>query len=401
MRIIYALLLFISAYQAQAAQVTLQFDQIKLYDLARVVYGDLLNRSYIFDADFIHATNDVSVNWVDQSNAQVLVMTNEIFKSHGYDLDSTGKVLHIRKTKQEDEDLLVYIPKNRSAKYLSDVVKNVSNFEPLGTRSMEAGQDFQNAISNQDELQGSASQQFNRSAKDQIAYNCLPVNCKRINNLLTQLDTPEAQVILRAAIYEVGTAQGEGGAVKLAASLLKTSLTAGSVLSGAAQLHLGTANLDVILSLLDQDSRFKVISRPMLRVKTGAQAKFTVGSQVPVLGNSSQDKNGNSVQSVEYRQAGTIFTVQPDIHQDVIDLNITQELSSFVATTTGVNNSPTLLQRTASSQLSVKAGEVVVFAGLEEQKNDETQSRFFGWSLEKKKSGSTSEVLLFIEATRI
>jgi len=115
----------------------------------------------------------------------------------------------------------------------------------------------------------------------------------------------------------------------------------------------------------------------------------------------SQDRNGNPIQSVEYRQSGTIFTVQPDIRLDVVDLNITQELSTFVTTTTGVNNSPTLMQRTATSQLTIKPGEVVVFAGLQEQRDDQTDSRLFGWLLSNKKNNTTSEVLLFIEAQSI
>ncbi|MBI5437639.1 MAG: hypothetical protein HY936_01565 [Nitrosomonadales bacterium] len=58
--------------------------------------------------------------------------------------------------------------------------------------------------------------------------------------------------------------------------------------------------------------------------------------------------------------------------ETVVDLDISQELSSFVATTTGVNGSPTLLKRTVNSKLSIKPGEVVIFAGLNEKKNDET-----------------------------
>lgn len=122
---------------------------------------------------------------------------------------------------------------------------------------------------------------------------------------------------------------------------------------------------------------------------------------MPVLGSVSQDRNGNPVQSVEYRQSGTIFTVQPDIHGQVVDLNVTQELSSFSATSTGVNNSPTLMQRTANSTLSLKDGEVVVFAGLEQTKDDLVSASLFGFSLSKKASNSRSEILLFIEAQRI
>ena len=311
--------------------------------------------------------------------------------------------MRIRKAEKIDEPILVYTPRYRSVRHLSDILAKVADAHQLGSRGMSASPEFQSAIAKQPEVKGSASSQFDKSASDQLAYECMPDKCKRLKLLLAQLDTPEAQVMLRAAIYEVGTTRGEGSAVQVAASLLRGGLKAstGSVLNGSSQLILTGGSFDSVLSILDQDGRFKSISRPMLRVKTGSVARFSVGQQVPVLGSVSQNQNGNAIQSVEYRQSGTIFNVQPDVRLDVVDLNITQELSSFVATTTGVNNSPTLLQRTASSQLSINPGEVVVFAGLEEQRDDQADSNLFGFSLGKNKSSTTSEVLLFIEAQRI
>lgn len=380
--------------------VTISLQEVKLSDLARVVYGDLLQRSYIFDSEVIHGTDDISINWLRVSSAQVEQLTSDIFTSRGYELEQAGKVLMLRKTKKADAGLLIYRPRNRSAKYLSDILSKVADAHQLGSRGLSATPGFQAAVGRGDEVEGSAASKVDKSAVDQLAYECMPDNCKRLRALLVDLDTPEAQVVLRAAVYEVGTTQGQGSAVQIAASLLggRLSLNLGSAIAGAAQYGVSLGGLDAVLSVLDQDGRFKVVSRPMLRVKTGAQAKFSVGQQVPVLGSVSQDKNGNSVQSVEYRQSGTIFTVSPDVRLDVVDLNVTQELSSFVATTTGVNNSPTMLQRTATSQLSIKPGEVIVFAGLEEHREDQNQSRFFGWSLGEKSSNTSTEVLLFIEA---
>lgn len=385
-----------------AQSVTIQLHEVKLSDLARVVYGDLLNRSYIFDADFLREQDGISINWRNLSTTQVNVLTGNIFIEHGYDLEVIGQVLRIRKTKKEDEELLLYLPRYRSARYLSDILQKVAGDQQLSSRGMPASPQQQSSIAKQPEALGAASAQLDKSATDQLAYQCLPTRCKVLSKLLADLDTPEAQVVLRAALYEVGTTRGEGSAVQVAAKLFKGNVqfNAGSSLVGSS-IHFAGSNLDAILSILDQDSRFHVVSRPMLRVKTGTQAKFSVGSQVPILGSVSQDKNGNPVQSVDYKQSGTIFTVQPDVRQEVIDLSITQELSSFVATTTGVNSTPTMLQRTANSTLSLHSGEVVVFAGLEEQRDDDSTSSLFGFSLGKKKNSTSTEVLLFIEAQRI
>lgn len=302
---------------------------------------------------------------------------------------------------------MIYKPRYRSARYLSDILAKVADAHQLGSRGLPTSPGFRaaavNAFGQDSEKQGSALATFDKSAVDQMAYRCDKKECARLENLLVELDTVEAQVVLRAAVYEVGTTSGKGSAVQIAAQLLggRFGVNFGSSVAGGADVRVTVGGLDAVLSVLDQDGRFKVVSRPMLRVRTGQQAKFSVGQQVPVLGAIALDKNGNSVQSVDYRQSGTIFTVQPDIRRDVIDLDITQELSSFAITATGVNNSPTLLQRMASSKLSITPGEVVVFAGLEEQKEDATDSRFFGWPVGDKKTHNTTEVLLFIEAQLI
>lgn len=396
-------LLFLLPSISFPADYTMQLHQVRVADLARIVYGDVMRQSFILDAEVIQSPTTVSLNWLNLGKRDVDTMTRQLLDLHGFELVQQGKVLLVRKRDKGDEDLLIYKPRHRAGRYLTDILAKVADVQPLGARSMQASPEFAQAASKAPEQAGSVGSMISQSAQDQLAYSCRPAQCDRLRKLLVDLDTPEPQIVLRAAVYEVGTTKGQGDALQVAASLFQGKLKANipGTISGASTLSLSVAGLDAVLAVLDQDGRFKSISRPMLRVRTGAQAKFSVGQQVPVLGALSQDKNGNPVQSVEYRQSGTIFTVRPDVRLDVVDLDITQELSSFVQTTTGVNNSPTLLQRTASSQLSIKPGEVVVFAGLEEQREDESASRLFGWSFGKKNSDTTSQVLLFIEAQPI
>lgn len=397
--LLFAVLVLLLPSLSFPAPVTVNLHEVRLADLARVVYGDLLSKSYIFDADLIHSPDDLSVNWKKISSTKAEELTRDVFEAHGFELEQ-GEVLHIRKAKKTDEDLLIYSVRHRASKYLSDMVKRVMNVDQLGTRGITAPQGI--TASSAPEVSGSASQQFDRSALDQIAYACKPAECVRIRKLLEQLDTPEANVILRAVIYEVATSSNEGTALQIAAQIFRgVSVNLGTTLAGAATLQIKRGGLDALLAALDMDSRFKSLSRPSVRVKSGSTARFSVGSQVPVLGSISYDKNGTPVQSVEYRNSGTIFTVTPDIRAESIDLNVMQELSSFAVTTTGVNNSPTLMQRTANSTLTLHDGEVIVFAGLEEEKDDSAKTGLFGFTLSNKAGRSRSEILLFIEAQKI
>lgn len=391
---------------ASFADYSIQLNNIRVADLARIVFGDVLHKSFVLDDEVIQAQDAVTLNWVNVDAPRIDSMTRDLLRLRGFELQSSGGVVLVRKRTKTDDDLLVYQPLNRSAKYLSDVLANVAGVQQVGGRPVASSVPTQSALQNQSEVPASVSGQMDRAATDQLAYQCAPANCERLRKLLAQLDTPEAQVVLRAALYEVGTTKGEGSALQLVAHVLSAgnsdlSVSAGSVLSGSNQLGVIAGGLDAVVSLLDQDSRFKSVARPMLRVRSGALAKFSVGQSVPILGAATLDRNGNPVQSIEYKPSGTILTVQPDIRRDVIDLNITQELSSFVQTTTGVNNSPTLMQRTANSQLGIKPGEVVLFAGLEQQTESESNSRIFGFNVGKQSSEGTTQVLLFIEALRI
>lgn len=47
-----------------------------------------------------------------------------------------------------------------------------------------------------------------------------------------------------------------------------------------------------------------------------------------------------AIQSVEYRSAGVILSVTPQIFDAGIDLHVDQQISDFVRTETGVNGSP-------------------------------------------------------------
>lgn len=405
MKRFFVVLLFSLPSLSFPADYTVSLDAVRFSDLARVVYGDILKKSYTLDRDLVDLPDTVSVNWHKLQKSQVENLMNDLSINRGFDISSRHGVTFIqRKQTKPDEEILIYLPKFRSARYLSDIVSSITGARSLQKRAVQnplaqaqqtPGQSFESPTS--------ANAILDRADSDQIVLNVDRKELDKVTKLLNDLDTPQGEVVLKAAVYEVGTRQGEGGAVQLVGRLLKGHVNAsvGSTIAGSNSLGVQNAGLDVVLSLLDQDSRFKTISRPMVRVRSGAQARFSVGQDVPVLGQATLDKNGNPVQSVDYRQSGVILTVTPDIHESVIDLDISQELSSFITTTTGVNNSPTLLKRTVNSKLSIKPGEVVIFAGLNETKDDQSESRFFGLKVGSQSNNAETEILVFVEAVRI
>ena len=164
-------------------------------------------------------------------------------------------------------------------------------------------------------------------------------------------------------------------------------------------IRIGGSSLDAMYELFRTDSRFNVVSSPRLRVKSGYSATFSVGQEVPVL--SGIDRNQTSTyQSVDYRSAGVILDVTPSVRNSVTDLKISQQLSNFIKTDTGVNDTPTLIKREVSTVVSVKSGDIVVLGGLAETKDSDARTglsflpRAFGSRSDEK---SKTDILIVLQ----
>jgi len=110
------------------------------------------------------------------------------------------------------------------------------------------------------------------------------------------------------------------------------------------------------------------------------------------------------VQSVEYRPSGVIFELTPQVRDSAVDVSLVQQVSNFVNTTTGVNNSPTLIKRELKTYVSLADGDVIVIGGMTETKDSGGTSGlpfFPAFMQSKTNSNSRSEIILVLQLTRI
>jgi type II secretory pathway component GspD/PulD (secretin) len=170
-------------------------------------------------------------------------------------------------------------------------------------------------------------------------------------------------------------------------------------------VSLKNQSIDAVLSVLASDSRFKAVSKPMLRVSSGGSGRFTVGQDVPVLGAVSYPGSGQpAVQSVTYQSSGVIYDVQPVVRDDSIDVSVMQQVYNFVTTNTGVSGSPTLIKRELKSDLSLADGEIVVMGGLTDSKNSgasEGPSFLPAFMRSTSSDVSNVEILLILQVTKL
>lgn len=354
----------------------LQFDSIRLNELAKVGYTQILSDDLIVDDAFNADNRQLSVYLKDRNRADIGMFLKYAIERHGYDVAQEGKLIKISKregVKKPDLVPFFYKPKYREVSYLTDMVSNI--FE-VGSFTFNRG--VKNPSAKGSDVPDTGSTAFSQLSKplDAFIFNGTEKEVKKLTQLLDVLDTPQHEVNVQAYIYEVSNTNGQSQTLSLAANLLGGKLKSNFAVDALSSfISIKTFGLSAIFSALSTDSRFKVVSSPSLRVKDRETAKFSVGADVPILGAITQN-NGVTTQSVDYKQSGVILEVTPKIRENVVELKIDQELSNFIQTNTGVNNSPTLLKRGLSTTVTAQNDEVIIMGGLDEEKATSGSSGF-------------------------
>jgi general secretion pathway protein D len=128
------------------------------------------------------------------------------------------------------------------------------------------------------------------------------------------------------------------------------------------------SSIQFALEALKSVTTVKVISSPKLLIMDRQTAKLQVGDLVPTITQSATSvvtANSAIVNSVEYQQTGVILAVTPKINSGgLVTLDINQQVSQVVNTTTSSIDSPTFQQRQVSSKVIAQDGETISLAGM-------------------------------------
>lgn len=429
--LLFALLLAVAPVFAAPAPtpddkpISLSFDKISIVTLAGFIYGDILKTNFAIHNDLIESPKAITVHFQSGFDRPKLsVFIADLLANAGVVVEQKNGYVLLRppvvdKPESLATDVFFYRPKHRSVSYLIDVTSSLfktgrfSGQRILRTTSLPvvpvagAAAPVTAAPVKQEpaDTGTSAQSRVDRNEQDSFLFDGTEKEIAQLQRLLVQLDTPVAEVFVKGMVYEVTTGSRDGSAFNLALTLLKGKfgLTLGHVIAGDA-LTFKTASIDAVFSALSTDTRFKSVSHPSVRVRSGASARFSVGADVPVLGTVQLDKNGNPVQSVDYRPSGSIFDIRPQIRDESIELAVSQQLSNFVVTTSGVNNSPTLIKREISTSIAAVDGDVIVLGGLDENKTSSDQSGFSflpSWARSNGSDTSNTQVLLVLQVQRV
>jgi len=389
-----------------------ELSRVKVAEAVELMYVQVLKSPFVMQPEVVADERMVSFRFSTGKDARQDIA--RFLTAIGLSVKTVNGVDMIGTEKQAkpDKQAYVYRPKYRDVTYLVELVRSLfPEGEFSMTRSIhgapqEIVADNTTGQTKTPVPSGSAASLIDSTA-DALVFNGTAGDIKRLSALLDQLDVRLGEVLVRGQVFEVSTGSAQGSAFSLALTLLGGKVTTGvstaSSLDGF--IRLKNASIDAVFSALSNDNRFKTISAPSLRVRSGASGKFSVGQEVPVLGSVSYPGNGNApVQSVEYRSSGVIFDLSPIVRDAVVDLTVQQQLSNFVVTQTGVNNSPTLTKREVRTSLSVGDGDVVIIGGLAEDRESSARVGFSflpEWMRSDTGQKSKSEILLVLQVTKL
>ncbi|EFG0062812.1 TPA: type II secretion system protein GspD [Escherichia coli] len=393
-------LIFLTPACVHASSPAFIVDRLPLNAAIQLAQEDVFGRQYVLPPELASDTRPVTL---DLSLADDQKTQREEYvrwlRQMNIAVETRNGVDHYRSFKPvaapEKMVSWVYTPLHRSPSYLATVLSGTTG------RSSQASSESTSGTSS-GALSGSVSSSsgsFLSGEGDSLVFRGTRSELARLKELVPLIDVPAQGVVVTGYIYEVQTGRSEGSGLALAAKLLsgRFGVSVGSSSSMGNYISFSSGTLNAMYELFSTDNRFKVVSAPQLRMDSGKEATFSVGEQVPVLGSVSYE-DGKAVQSVTYRDSGVIFKVKPVITSSRISLNVNQQLSNFVKTDTGVNDSPTLLKREVDTSLTLKDGDIVLLGGLAENKDSQASTGLSflpkSWSQKSDEKSRTDMVIL-------
>lgn len=394
--------------------VRVNFTDVTVSQLVALVYGEILVQPYVIDPAVLKDDRTVSLRF-DAMNGDIRAFWRNFLDSLGLELRVRGGVDYVAQRRpaekmeiEEEKEPFVYRTKHRSTAYLVDLL---SPLFPSGgfalNRSVRApvGDKLTGGAGSAPPPMGSAASLIDQDS-DMLIFQGTVRQIETLGKLLAQVDVPLGEVLIKAVVYEVTTGSSDGTAFSLAAGLLggKLGLSIGAAdLDNAIRFR--SASIDAAFSALASDSRFRAVSTPRVRVKSGSQAHLVVGDDVPTIGAVTVPQGGSQAfQSVDYRSSGVIVNFAPTVRESGIEIAVDQQISGFARTETGVNNSPTLTKRSLTTRVTATDGELIILGGLTQSKKTQTRTglsflpSFFHTS---GNADTKTEVLLLLQIDKI
>ena len=236
-----------------------------------------------------------------------------------------------------------------------------------------------------------------------VVYIADEATAKYIGQVLTNLDRPKPQVLIKVVFLEVtlndasdigidatyGKSFGGSNGTNYLALATNTFGMPGSssTFAGANGIYqiLGQ-DFTVTLHAIAQAGKSKILSRPSILARNNQPATITVGQEVPLITGTTYDSLGNTHNAYNYTSVGVILKVTPFITEDgLVEMMVSPQISqldpgpgiaiSAGATAASVITAPIIDIRSADTVAVTPDGQTVVIGGLMQTTKTETTTK--------------------------
>jgi general secretion pathway protein D len=213
-----------------------------------------------------------------------------------------------------------------------------------------------------------------------------PSEFKLIEAAIKRLDVLPLQVLIEASLAEVSLTDDLRFGLQFAyqtgdGPVVLSDGNSGVVspqFPGFSYLYTARQDIRAVLNAIESLTDVNVLSSPKLLVLNNREAELQIGDQVPITVQSAVSTGDNAapiVNAVQLRDTGVILRITPRANRSgLVLLDIAQEVSDVVPTTTSNIDSPTIQQRKLSSTIAVRDGETIALGGLIRESKSRTRS---------------------------
>lgn len=411
--------LFLNPSLSRAAGINIELQDAKLPDIIQLFMKSIFKSEYVLTPELKGETKTLTLSLKDKTPEQAKSLFIQILKDYQVHLENQNGVYFVKKDTKTPNPIFhpVEQPQTTTDQIkpvdltheqtlpepdsppvdLSDLVKlinddKISFYEPKNT-SPEAIQQLL-------KFAGIDAQLIN----GKLLFKIPPDKEEYITNLIADFDHTKPDLVIKASLYEYTKRDNKQNAVEAVLNILKDTLTITLPtvnIASATRLAINAKDVPLLFKVLNTQENFKVLSSPTIRATDDKQASINIGASVPVLNQIVTNATGQIQQSVQYRDSGITLQVTPKIRRENIELNIMQNVSDFTLTTTGVNQSPTLIQRRLETTLNCKDGDLILLGGLEQSRDEKGRSSFLGIPTGNRASKENTDLLLVLHVTKI
>lgn len=216
---------------------------------------------------------------------------------------------------------------------------------------------------------------------------------KHISQVITNLDRPAPQVLIKCVFVEATYSKGldlgvEGNYTKdignSQTSLvnqnfgLANSFT--NLATGGGLYQILGSDFQATLRAIATAGKAEILSRPSILARNNQQATISLGQRVPLVTNTRFDAVNGQIDSVTYQNVGIILQVTPFITSDgMVEMVVSPQTSELANRSQWIQVSGTLApvinSRAADTVVIVPDGQTAVIGGLMQKNNQQTDNK--------------------------